>query len=117
MLKTNMAKKESVFELTESGFSSVINDKKTPLVNVDFFAEWCMPCVMMGPVFERLSDKNKKVKFCKINVDDAPKISQDYEISSIPCIIFFKAGEVVDRVVGSLSEDLLQEKISDYINL
>ena len=112
-----MVRKELVFELTESEFPKVINDKKTPLVIVDFFAEWCMPCVMMGPVFERLSEKNKTVKFCKINVDDAPKISQDYEISSIPCLIFFKDGKQVDRVIGSIAEDLLQEKISDYLLL
>jgi len=112
-----MVKKESVFELSESELPKVINDEKTPLVIVDFFAEWCMPCVMMGPVFERLSEKNKKVKFCKINVDDAPKASEKYEISSIPCIVFFKDGEVVDRVVGSIAEDLLQEKIDDYLLL
>lgn len=112
-----MANKESVFELTESGFSQVMNDKKSPLVIVDFFAEWCMPCVMMGPVFERLSEKNKSVKFCKINVDDAPQLSQEYEISSIPCIVFFKDGKEVDRIIGSLSEDLFQEKIDDYLKL
>jgi len=112
-----MVKKESVFELTESSFPKIMTDKKTPLVIVDFFAEWCMPCVMMGPVFERLSEKNTNVKFCKINVDEAPKLSQQYEISSIPCIIFFKDGEEVDRIIGSTGEDLFQEKINDYLKL
>ncbi len=110
-----MAKKESVIELTEASFSSAINDKKMPLVIVDFFAVWCGPCVMMAPVIERLAQKNPKVKFCKINVDDAPKRSEEYEISSIPCLVFFKDGEEVDRIVGSLAEDLLKEKISDYM--
>ena len=112
-----MPKKESVSEITETEFSKIINDKKIPLIIVDFFAEWCMPCVMMGPVFERVAEKSKSVKFCKINVDDAPKLSNQYEISSIPCIVFFKDGEEVDRVIGSLNEDLLQEKIDDYLKL
>jgi thioredoxin-like negative regulator of GroEL len=71
----------------------------------------------MGPVFERLAEKNKQAKFCKINVDDAGKVAQDYEISSIPCIIFFKDGQEVDRITGGLSEDLFQEKISDYLKM
>lgn len=77
----------------------------------------CMPCVMMGPVFQRLSEKFKQVKFAKINVDEASEIAQEYEVSSIPCIIFFKDGKEVDRVVGGVGEGLLEEKISDYIKL
>jgi thioredoxin 1 len=112
-----MAKKESVIEITQTEFHKVIEDKKTPLVIVDFFAEWCMPCVMMGPVFKTLAEKYPTVKFCKINVDDAPVVSNEYEISSIPCIVFFKDGDEVDRVVGGVSEDILEEKISDYLKL
>ena len=114
MIKT---KKEAVQEITESEFSKIINDKKKNLAIVDFFAEWCMPCVVMGPVFQRLSEKYPQVKFAKINVDDASKVSGEYEISSIPCIVFFKDGEEVDRIVGGVSEDLLNEKISDYLRL
>jgi thioredoxin 1 len=110
-------KKEQVQEISQSEFSGVIGDKKKNLVIVDFFAEWCMPCVMMGPVFQRLSEKYDKVRFVKINVDDASKLAQEYEISSIPCIVFFKDGEEVDRVVGGVSEDLLVEKINDYLRL
>jgi thioredoxin 1 len=109
--------KEKVQEITEKEFSKIINDKKNNLAIVDFFAEWCMPCVMMGPVFQRLSDKFKQVKFAKINVDEAPKLSNEYEVSSIPCIIFFKDGKEVDRVIGGVNENILEEKISDYINL
>ena len=110
-------KKDAVTEITETEFSKIITDKKIPLIIIDFFAEWCMPCVMMGPVFERVAEKSKNVKFCKINVDDAPKLANQYEVSSIPCIIFFKDGKEVDRVIGGLNEDLLQEKIDDYLKL
>jgi thioredoxin len=110
-------KKDAVTEITETEFSKIINDKKIPLIIVDFFAEWCMPCVMMGPVFEHVAGKSKSVKFCKINVDDASKLANQYEVSSIPCIVFFKDGKEVDRVIGGLNEDLLQEKIDDYLKL
>jgi len=109
-----MPKKEIVSEITESEFSKIINNKEKNLVIVDFFAEWCMPCVVLSPVIERLAEKFPKVKFAKINVDGAPKLSQEYEISSIPCIIFFKDGKVVDMVVGAVNERILEEKISDY---
>jgi thioredoxin 1 len=109
--------KEKVVELTQGEFSKTINDKKFPLVIVDFFAEWCFPCTMMAPVFERFAEKNTNVKFAKINVDDAPDLANEYEVSSIPCIIFFKDGEEVDRVIGGVSEDILEEKISDYLKL
>ena len=109
--------KEVVSELTQTNFSELINNKKDYLVIVDFFAEWCFPCTMMAPVIERLAQKNPKVKFAKINVDDAPILANKYEISSIPCLVFFKDGEEVDRVIGGVSEDLLDEKISDYLNL
>jgi thioredoxin 1 len=108
-------KKNEVMEITQSEFSNIISDKKRNLVIMDFFAEWCMPCVVMGPVFERLAIKNPQVHFCKINVDEAPKLSEEYEIANIPCIVFFKDGKEVDRVIGALNENLLQEKISDYI--
>ena len=110
-----MAKKEMVLELKESDFSKIINDKKDNLVIVDFFAEWCMPCIMMAPIIERLAKKNPKVRFCKINVDDAGKLATEYEISSIPCIVFFKDGKEVDRVVATVNEYILDEKIKDYI--
>ena len=108
---------ENVVIANDSNFDEIIKENQEKLIVVDFFADWCMPCVMMGPVFERLAEKNKQAKFCKINVDDASKIAQDYEISSIPCIIFFKDGQEVDRITGGLSEDLFQEKISDYLRL
>jgi len=109
--------RDTVQEITENDFSKIINSKKENLVIVDFFAEWCMPCVMMGPVFHRLAGKFEKVKFAKINVDDAPALSQKYRISSIPCIVFFKDGAEVDRVVGGVGEDILIEKIQDYLLL
>lgn len=102
--------KEKVLELTQSSFQELMK-KERGLVIVDFFAEWCMPCVMMAPVLERLAEKNSKVKFAKINVDDARELADKYEISSIPCIIFFKDGKEIDRITGAVQEDILEDKI------
>ena len=87
-------------------------------VLVDFWAAWCMPCLAIAPTVAQLAKEYKgRIKVCKINVDDAQKVSMTYKISSIPCIVFFKDGEEVDRIIGSISEDLLNEKISDYLRL
>ena len=112
-----MTKKELVSELTQKEFPNVINDKKNKLVIVDFYAEWCMPCVMMTPIFERVAEKNNSIKFCRINVDDAGQLADKYEVSSIPCIIFFKDGEEVDRMDKGVQEEILLEKIHDYLEL
>jgi thioredoxin 1 len=106
--------KDSVQEISQNEFSKVINDSKNRLVVVDFFATWCFPCTMMAPIFGRLAEKYKDVKFVKIDVDNASNLADKYEISSIPCIIFFKEGKVVDKIEGSTSEEMLSDKIKDY---
>lgn len=88
---------------------------KSGLVVVDFFAEWCMPCVMMSPIIEDLAEKMPKVKFAKINVDDAQELSQKFKVMSIPCIIIFKQGKEVERVIGSQPAEVIEEKIKKHI--
>ena len=107
--------KAKVIVLKEADFPAVIEDKKPSVIIVDFYADWCGPCQTMAPIFVRLAERNPKVKFCKINVDDAPKVSEQFEISSIPCIIFFKEGREVDRIIGSVSQDIFQEKLDGYL--
>ncbi len=106
-----MTVKEKVLELAAKDFSTIIKDK---LVIIDFYAEWCMPCLMMAPVIESLAEKNQKIRFAKVNVDDNPDLAQKFKISSIPCIIFFKNSKEIDRIIGSISEELLLEKIKSY---
>ena len=92
---------DSEVELTEEEFNEIISNGHK-LVVVDFFAEWCMPCVMMSPIIEELAESitMKEVKFVKINTDDNPHLSQKYKISSIPCLVIFKKGKEVGRIVG-----------------
>ncbi len=81
-------------------------------VMVDFWATWCGPCRMLGPVVEELAKEYEgKVKVCKLNTDEGPDTSAKYRITSIPTIIFFKNGEVAAQTVGLQSKSALQEKL------
>ncbi len=100
-----------VLEITDSTFDAEVLKASQPVL-VDFWAPWCGPCRMVGPVVESLADKNAgKVKFCKLNVDENQKTAGRYSVMSIPTIMFFKDGEVVDTSVGALPEQALQDKI------
>jgi thioredoxin 1 len=107
-----MIKKDYVTELTPREFLETIKDKKNPLVIVDFYAEWCMPCLMLAPIMEGIAEKNKNIKFVKINVDEAKDLSIQYKITTIPCVIFFKDGKEVDRIENGVSEARIEEKIN-----
>ena len=86
-------------------------------MNVLYFsADWCGPCKMLGPVIEQLSIENTDVAIGKLDVMENNSSAQKYMITGIPCIVFFKKGEEVDRVKGVLSKSALQAKINDLKN-
>jgi len=103
-----------VVELTnETEFNNFVRDG---IVLVDFFAEWCMPCVMMGPILEDVADRfNGKIKFGKVNIDDSSDLAQKFEISSIPNFVIFKNGSVEGRLVGSMTEEEFEEKLKGFV--
>jgi len=109
-----MVRNESAMEITDQEFNEIINNSHK-LVVVDFFAEWCMPCLMLSPVIEELADNMKKVKFVKINVDDNQELAGKYGVSSIPCLIIFKDGKDVDRIVGNQTGEKIEEKIKELM--
>jgi thioredoxin 1 len=111
------AKNDSVIEVTNEEFSDVIKNGHK-LVVVDFFAEWCMPCVMLAPVLDELAenDSMKEVKFAKLNIDDNQELANKYDVSSIPCLIIFKDGEEVDRIVGGQPGDVIESKIKKFLD-
>ena len=80
-------------------FAKEVLQADCPVV-VDFWAEWCGPCRMLGPVLEKASELLPQAKFCKLNVDDAVSLAQQYGISSIPCVVVFYKGKEVGRHVG-----------------
>lgn len=101
----------SEFTFTDANFADEAMKAKG-LVIVDFFAPWCGPCKMMAPSVEKLaSEYSGSVKIGKMNVDDNLEVSSKYEIQSIPTTIFFKDGEMVEKLIGFQSYEALKQKI------
>jgi len=97
--------------VTDQNFDSEVLKSQTPVM-VDFFAEWCGPCKMLAPMVDELAGTYEgKLKIVKLNVDESMDSSQKYGVMSIPTLIFFKGGKEVDRVVGLLTKDALEEKL------
>ena len=110
-----MAIKHSDLEITNDEFQNVIMSKTHKLVVVDFFAEWCMPCLILAPIIEDLSKNMKDVKFVKIDVDDNAELASKHKIHSIPCLVIFKDGKEVDRIIGAQSADYIEQRINSCL--
>ena len=98
--------------LTDANFQSEVIDSELPVL-VDFWAEWCGPCKMIGPVIDQVAtDLAGVAKVGKVNVDDARELAVKYNVRSIPLLLFFKNGEVKDQIVGaSVTKDQLKAKL------
>lgn len=101
-------------EINDSEFKSYV--EKDGLYVIDCWAPWCGPCRMLSPIIDELSkDFEGKINFAKLNVDNNPTTSQTYGIMSIPTLLVFKNGELVDRLVGALPKDQLASKLNTYL--
>ena len=99
------------FQLTDANYKENVLDKKGVAL-VDFWAEWCGPCRMIGPVIEELATEYEgKALIAKVDVDENAELSQQYQVRSIPTILILKDGEVVDKHVGVASKKQLMDKI------
>jgi thioredoxin 1 len=104
-----------VMEINDSNFDTEVLKSNLPVV-VDFWAPWCGPCKMMAPVMEKLAEQYQgKYKFCKINVDENPAEAERYQAMSIPMLLFFKNGQVIDKSVGALPESQLRPKLDSLL--
>jgi thioredoxin 1 len=108
------AKGAEIKEVKDADFEQFV--KGNSISFVDFFAEWCMPCVMMVPVVEELAKTfSGRVAFAKMNIDENHGTAEKFKIMSIPTMIVFKKGEIKERITGALSHDMLREKINSCL--
>jgi thioredoxin 1 len=98
-------------ELTDANFDELVLKSDKPVL-VDFWAEWCGPCRMVGPVVEELAkDFDGRAVIGKVNVDNNPGISMKFGIRNIPALLYFKNGEIVDKQIGAVPKNVLQQKL------
>lgn len=100
--------------ITEENFDQVVLKSDRPVL-VDFWAPWCGPCMMLGPVIEELAREFEgKAKVGKVNVDENRQLALKFGIMSIPALLFFKDGKEVERLIGLQSKEVLVEKLKKY---
>lgn len=92
----------------------VINDKG--VIIVDFYAEWCGPCKLTGPIIDELANEMKNVKFVKVNVDENPDLASQYSVFSIPTFFIFKEGQVVNQFVGAMGKEGFLQEINKVVS-
>lgn len=101
-------------ELTDANFDQVVNSDQPVLV--DFWAEWCGPCKMIGPVVEELAgDYAGKAVVAKLNVDENPQTTAKFGVRSIPTLLVFKKGQIVDKQVGAVPKSVLAQKLEAQV--
>lgn len=98
-------------QVTDSNFSDEVLQSTIPVI-VDFWAVWCGPCKMIAPVIEELAGEYEgKVKFTKVDVDNNPQTAMQFRIQSIPTLLIFKNGQVVEQIVGAVPKKHIVEKL------
>ncbi len=109
---------EHIVALSDSTFDETISGSEKPVL-VDFWAEWCGPCKMIGPVLEEIASENgDKIQIAKLNVDDNPNTAMRYNVMSIPTLLVFKAGEASQearRLVGAKGKAQLLQELAEFV--
>ncbi|MFM2132747.1 MAG: thioredoxin [Candidatus Kapaibacterium sp.] len=101
--------------VTDDNFQTEVLESQHPVL-IDFWAEWCGPCRMIGPVIEELAgEMSGKVKVGKVDVDQNPRVAMEYGIRSIPALLIFHEGKVVDSIVGLVPKNFIVERLQQHI--
>ncbi|MDP7196583.1 MAG: thioredoxin [SAR202 cluster bacterium] len=103
-----------IVQITDKSFQDTI--KSSPMVLIDFFADWCGPCHTIAPIIEELAENyDGKVVVGKLNIDDNPNTAGQLQVMSIPTVILFKEGKPVERIVGAVPKSHLEESIQPHL--
>lgn len=105
------------YKFTTANFAVDVLDSDVPVL-VDFYAEWCGPCKMMGPIVKEMADiYDGKMRIGKLNIDESMEIAQNYKVMSVPTFIIFKKGEPVETMIGGMPKAELEEKIKKVLGV
>ena len=105
----------SVIHITADSYEEEVVKSDKPVL-IDFWAPWCGPCQMMGPVFEDLSKEIPDIKFVKVNTDEEPAIASQFKIQGIPALLFVKDGKEIKRIVGFRPKEELMQNIEEIVD-
>lgn len=101
--------------VSQSTWATEVLQSDKPVL-VDFWAPWCGPCKMLSPVIEKIASQlGDRVKFVKLNTDEAPSLAGQYGVSGIPCLILFKGGQPIDRIVGFVPEQMIRSMLDKHL--
>ncbi|MBM3326147.1 MAG: thioredoxin [Calditrichaeota bacterium] len=101
--------------LSDADFDKILSESALPVL-VDFWAPWCGPCRYIGPIVAQIAEEKAAIlSVGKLNVDDNPAVSQRYGITGIPTLILFKGGRPVERIVGALSKEALEQQLAKHL--
>ena len=106
---------DKTITVTDANFEKEVIKSDIPVL-VDFWAEWCMPCKMVTPILKEIAEEMEgKIKIARLDVDNSPQSAGQYGIRSIPSLLIFKSGSVVEQMIGALPKNTIQQKIDNVI--
>lgn len=102
----------AVIDIKASNFKQEVLLSAKPVL-IDFFANWCMPCKMLTPIVNEISSENENLKVCRINVETEPKLAEEFQIMSIPTLVYMKDGAIKDQSVGFRNKEAIQKMLEE----
>ncbi len=111
-----MTESSAILEVTDQNFAEEV-EASEGLAMIDFWATWCGPCRLVAPIVEELAEEyqDKGLRVCKLDVDSNPQVTTRFQVRSIPSILFFKNGQLVDKVIGAVPRPHLEEKVREHL--